>query len=149
VVDEPYTCEYKIEHLIEGKLIRIDFKLGFKIDQKISVLFRKVVEDLVKNNEVDITSHYTSLNKYKIVGDFRFVVLEKIVSRSNNLSFLEKVTLDFYSMLKHFSLSEEKGFGLDLSFVTLEKVPLMVSDNENFTLKRISYAAPNSKSHVS
>ena len=149
VVDEPYTCEYKIEHLIKGKLIRIDFKLGFRIEQKISVLFRKVVEDLVQNNEVDITSHYTSLNKYKIVGDFRFVVLEKILSRSNNLSFYDKITLDFYSLLKHFSLSEEKGFGLDLSFVTLEKVPLMVTDNEKVTLKRISYAAPNSDAHVS
>ena len=149
VVDEPYTCEYKIEHLIKGKLIRIDFKLGFRIEQKISVLFRKVVEDLVQNHEVDITSHYTSLNKYKIVGDFRFVVLEKILSRSNNLSFYEKITLDIYSLLKHFSLSEEKGFGLDLSFVTLEKVPLMVTDNEKVTLKRISYAAPNSDAHVS
>ena len=149
VVDEPYTCDYKIEHLIEGKLIRIDFKLGFRIEQKISVLFRKVVEDLVKNNEVDITSHYTSLNKYKIVGDFRFVILEKIISQSNNFSFWEKLTLYFYTMLKRFSLSEEKGFGLDLSFVTLEKVPLMVTENENVTLKRISYTTPNSKSSVS
>lgn len=148
VVDEPYTCEYKIDHLIDGKLIRIDFKLGFRIEQKISVLFRKVVEDLVKNNEVDITSHYKSLNKHKIIGDFRFVVLEKIISRSNNFSFWEKVTLDFYSMLKHFSLSEEKGFGLDLSFVTLEKVPLMVTDNEKFTLKRVNYST-QADTHVS
>ncbi|MDA9555819.1 KUP/HAK/KT family potassium transporter, partial [Pelobium sp.] len=137
VVDEPYRCDYKIDHLIDGKLIRIDFKLGFRIEQKISVLFRKVVEDLVQNNEVDITSRYESLHKHNIVGDFRFVVLEKVLSRSNNLSFWEKVTLDYYFMLKHFSLSEEKGFGLDLSFVTLEKVPLMVTDNEKITLNRI------------
>ncbi len=137
VVDEPYRCDYKIDHLIDKKLIRIDFKLGFRIEQKISVLFRKVVEDLVENDEVDITSHYHSLNKYKIVGDFRFVVLEKILSRSNKLSFWEKLTLDFYFLLKHLSLSEEKGFGLDLSFVTLEKVPLMVTDNDPTNLVRI------------
>jgi KUP system potassium uptake protein len=137
VVDEPYRCDYKIDHLIDGKLVRIDFKLGFRIEQKISVLFRKVVEDLVQNNEVDITSRYASLHKHNIVGDFRFVVLEKILSRSNNLSFWEKITLDFYFLLKHFSLSEEKGFGLDLSFVTLEKVPLMVTDNEKVVLNRI------------
>lgn len=137
VVDEPYRCDYKIDHLIDKKLIRVDFKLGFRIEQKISVLFRKVVEDLVKNDEVDITSHYKSLNKFKIVGDFRFVVLEKTLSRSNNLSFWDKITLDYYFLLKHFSLSEEKGFGLDLSFVTLEKVPLMVSENDNFELSRV------------
>lgn len=137
VVDEPYETNYKIEHLIPGKLIRIDFKLGFRIEQKISVLFRKVVEDLVKNNEVDITSRYNSLSKFNMIGDFRFVVLEKILSRSNKLSFWDKVTLDYYFILKHFSLSEEKGFGLDLSFVSLEKVPLMVSEYDNVQLVRL------------
>jgi KUP system potassium uptake protein len=139
VVDEPYTSEYKVAHLVDGKLIRIDFKLGFRVEQKISVLFRKVVEDLVKNNEVDITSHYKSLNKYKIVGDFKFVVLEKTLSRSNNLSFRERLIMDYYFYLKKVSLSEEKGFGLDLSFVTLEKVPLMVtSESDKIQITRIS-----------
>lgn len=139
VVDEPYTSEYKVAHLVDGKLIRIDFKLGFRVEQKISVLFRKVVEELVKNNEVDITSHYKSLNKYKIVGDFKFVVLEKTLSRSNNLSFRERLIMDYYFYLKKVSLSEEKGFGLDLSFVTLEKVPLMVTSESNkIQITRIS-----------
>jgi KUP system potassium uptake protein len=138
VVDEPYRCEYKVEHLVEGKLIRIDFKLGFRIEQKISALFRKVVEDLVKNDEVDITSHYKSLNKHKIVGDFRFVVLEKTLSRANNLSFWDKLIMGYYFNLKKVSLSEEKGFGLDLSFVTLEKVPLMVTQTEKIEITRIN-----------
>ncbi|MRX45867.1 KUP/HAK/KT family potassium transporter [Pedobacter puniceum] len=138
VVDEPYRCEYKVEHLVEGKLIRIDFKLGFRIEQKISALFRKVVEDLVKNDEVDITSHYKSLNKHKIVGDFRFVVLEKTLSRANNLSFWDKLIMGYYFNLKKVSLSEEKGFGLDLSFVTLEKVPLMVTQTEKIDIVRIN-----------
>lgn len=137
VVDEPYRCDYKVDHLIDGKLIRIDFKLGFRIEQKISVLFRKAVEDLVANNEVDITSRYESLHKHNVVGDFRFVVLEKVVSDSNMLSFWDKLILDYYFLLKHLSLSEERGFGLDLSFVTLEKVPLMVSQNKKFELNRI------------
>ena len=138
VVDEPYRCEYKVEHLIAGKLIRIDFKLGFRVEQKINVLFRKVVEDLVKNNEIDITSHYTSLKKHKIVGDFKFVILEKTLSRSNNLTFWEKIVMAIYFHLKKVSLSEERGFGLDLSFVTLEKVPLMVGTPDNVTITRIS-----------
>jgi len=142
VVDEPYRCDYKVDHLIDGKLIRIDFKLGFRIEQKISVLFRKAVEDLVANNEVDITSRYESLHKHNVVGDFRFVVLEKVVSDSNMLSFWDKLILDYYFLLKHLSLSEERGFGLDLSFVTLEKVPLMVSQNKKFELNRIDNPKP-------
>jgi KUP system potassium uptake protein len=65
------------------------------------------------------------------------VVLEKVISRANKFSFWEKITLDYYLLLKHFSLSEERGFGLDLSFVSVEKVPLMVTDNEQITLERI------------
>ncbi len=137
VTEEPHTLEYKVEFLIPGKLIRIDFRLGFRIEQRINILFRMVVEELVKNGEVDITSKYESLNRHQIVGDFRFVVLEKIMSKANKLSFKERLIMDYYFLLKHLSLSEERGFGLDLSFVTVEKVPLVVSYHENVQLRRI------------
>lgn len=137
VTDEPFTRDYKVESLIPNKLIRIDFKLGFRVEQQINVLFRKVVEELVKNGEVDITSKYTSLNKYKIVGDFRFVVLEKVLAKSNVLSFRDKFIMDYYFILKKFSLSEERGFGLDISFVTIERVPLMISYQDTSELTRM------------
>jgi KUP system potassium uptake protein len=137
VLDEPYRKEYEVDVLVPNKLIRIDFKLGFRIEQQINLLFRRVVEDLVKNGEVDITSKYQSLNKHKIVGDFRFVVIEKVLSRSHNLSFYEKAIMAFYTYLKKISLSEERGFGLDLSFVTIEKVPLMLAAPESVEITRI------------
>ncbi len=137
VTDEPFTRDYKVEFLVPNKLIRIDFKLGFRVEQQINVLFRKVVEELVRNNEVDITSKYTSLNKYKIIGDFRFVVLEKVLSRSNVLSFIDKFIMDYYFILKKFSLSEERGFGLDISFVTIERVPLIISTQDTSELTRV------------
>lgn len=137
VMDEPHICEYEVDFLVPNKLIRVDFKLGFRVDQGVNLLFRKVVEDMVKNGEVDITSQYKSLNKHKIVGDFRFIVLEKIFSRSNNLSFYEKFIMNYYFLLKKGSLSEERNFGLDLSFVTVERVPLMLADPETVQLRRI------------
>jgi KUP system potassium uptake protein len=137
VMDEPYTREYRVDFLVPNKVIRIDFKLGFRVEQQINLLFRKVVEDLVKKGEVEIMSKYKSLNKHKIVGDFRFVVIEKVLSRSHGLSFYESLVMDIYKQLKHFSLSEERGFGLDLSFVTVEKVPLMLSIPEEVVLTRM------------
>jgi KUP system potassium uptake protein len=138
VTEEPHTLEYKVNFLVPGKLIRIDFRLGFRIEQRINILFRLVVEELVKKGEVDITSQYDSLNKRQIVGDFRFVVLEKVMSKANRLTLKERLIMDYYFLLKHLSLSEERGFGLDLSFVTVEKVPLVVSYNENIQLKRLN-----------
>ncbi|MFD0793527.1 KUP/HAK/KT family potassium transporter [Mucilaginibacter litoreus] len=137
VVDEPYKREYEVDVLVPGKLIRIDFKLGFRVEQQINLLFRKVVEDLVKNGEIDITSKYKSLNKHKIVGDFRFVVIEKVLSRSHNLSFYEKFIMFIYVQLKKISLSEERNFGLDLSFVTVEKVPLMLTSPDSVKITRV------------
>jgi KUP system potassium uptake protein len=137
VVDEPYKKEYEVDFLVPNKVIRIDFKLGFRVEQQINLLFRKVVEDLVKKGEVDITSTYKSLNKHKIVGDFRFVVIEKVLSRSHNLSFYESFVMGYYKMLKRVSLSEERGFGLDLSFVTVEKVPLMLAAPDTVEIHRV------------
>ena len=39
--------------------------------------------------------------------------------------------------LKEISLSEERGFGLDPSNVTVEKFPLIVSPVRNLSLKRL------------
>jgi len=42
-----------------------------------------------------------------------------------------------YVYLKKVSLSEERGFGLDLSFVTVEKVPLMLAAPETVEIHRM------------
>lgn len=137
VVDEPFTREYKVEFLIPGKLIRIDFKLGFRVEQRVNLLYRKVIEELVKNGEVDITSQYTSLNKHKIAGDFRFVLLEKHLSKFSKLSLYERTIMDYYFILKRLSLSEERSFGLDSSYVDVEKVPLIFVTPDDIELTRL------------
>ncbi|MCW3103398.1 MAG: potassium transporter Kup [Bacteroidetes bacterium] len=136
VVDEPYRMEYKVSEFIHDDVIRIDFRLGFRVAPRVNLMFRKVVEDMVRNKEVDITSRYKSLNKNNIIGDFRFIVIEKFLSYENELPIREKVILDIYSFLKHFSLSEEKAFGLDTSSVTVEAVPLIIAPTKELHLKR-------------
>jgi len=137
VVDQPYTLEYKVRTMMDDDVIRVDFKLGFRVEQKINLFFRKVVEDLVNNKEVDFISRYNSLNKRNLIGDFRFVVLEKHLSNDNDLNTLEQFTMDWYFFLKNISLSETSAFGLDTSSVTIEKVPMVISPMEAFQLKRI------------
>ncbi len=137
VMDEPYTMEYKVTELIKGNIIRIDFRLGFRVEPRINLMFRKVVEDMVKNFEVDITSRYESLGRKNLIGDFRFVVMEKFLSYENELPFYEKIILDLYFFFKRISLSEERAFGLDTSSVTIEKVPLVVNPIGDVNLKRI------------
>jgi KUP system potassium uptake protein len=136
-VDEPYTAEYSVDHIIPNDIIRVEFRLGFRIEPKISLMFRKVVEDLVNNREVNVTSRYESLERNNVVGDFQVIVMEKYLSQDNELPFFERVVMKLYFWLKELSLSEERGFGLDPSNVTIEKFPLIVSPVPNFNLKRI------------
>jgi KUP system potassium uptake protein len=137
-LDDPYTTEYKVTHIIPNDIIRIDFRLGFRIQPRINLLFRKVVEDLVANNEVNITSRYESLEKNNITGDFSFVVMEKYLSQDNELPFFERLIMKLHFGLKEISLSEEKGFGLDTSNVVVEKFPLIVSPVARLRINRIT-----------
>lgn len=137
VKDEPYRMEYKVNHIAEDDIIRIDFKLGFRIAPRINLMFRKVVEDLVNNKEVDIRSRYESLNRNNISGDFKFVVVEKYLSYDNEMPFFEKVIMEIYFFLKNFSLSEARAFGLDSSSVKVEKFPMIFRAPKLMNLKRI------------
>jgi KUP system potassium uptake protein len=143
VIDEPYTCEYSVEHIIPNDIIRVEFRLGFRMEQRINLMFRKVVEDLVTNKEVNITSRYESLEKNNVVGDFQFIVLEKYLSQDNELPITERVIMKLYFWLKEISLGEERGFGLDPSNVTVEKFPLIVAPVSNLNLKRIYFEGPD------
>lgn len=137
VLDEPYTCEYNVEHIIPNDIIRVEFRLGFRMEQRINLMFRKVVEDLVNNKEVNITSRYESLEKNNVAGDFQFVVLEKYLSQDNELPFFERIIMKLYFWLKEISLGEERGFGLDPSNVSIEKFPLIVAPVADLKLKRV------------
>ncbi|MBC6698763.1 KUP/HAK/KT family potassium transporter [Hymenobacter puniceus] len=136
--DEPYTMEYKVVELAPDDAFRITFRLGFRVEQRINLYFRKVVEDLVRNKEVDITSRYESLSKQHVTGDFRFVVLEKFLSVENEFPWVEKLVMQAYFYIKQFIASEDKYFGLDTSSVKVEKVPLVITPVHDVALKRIS-----------
>jgi KUP system potassium uptake protein len=135
--DEPYTLEYSVEELADDKVIRVEFKLGFRIQPRINVLFRKVVEDMVAKREINITSRYPSLSEHHLPADFQFVIMEKFLSYNNNFSVSEGFILNSYFFIKHLAQSEAKAFGLDTSETRIEKIPLVVNPLVDLNLKRI------------
>ncbi|MEO7444563.1 MAG: KUP/HAK/KT family potassium transporter [Ferruginibacter sp.] len=136
-LDDPYTSTYTVEHIIPNDIIRVEFRLGFRIAPRINLMFKKVVEDLVANREVNITSRYESQQRNNMVGDFEFIVMEKFLSQDNELPFFETMVMKAYFWLKKFSVSEEKGFGLEQSNVIVEKFPLVVAPVSKLKMERI------------
>jgi KUP system potassium uptake protein len=136
-LDDPYTCDYRVEHIIPNDIIRVDFKLGFRIQPRVNILFQQVVEELALKREIHISTRYETLERNRATGDFQFIVLEKYLSQDNELPFFERVIMKFYFWLKEISLSEEKGFSLDQSNVTVEKFPLIIGEVNRLPLRRL------------
>ncbi|MCC6683585.1 MAG: KUP/HAK/KT family potassium transporter [Bacteroidia bacterium] len=137
LTDEPYTMQYSVDILVPQKVVRVEFRLGFRIEPRINVYLRKVIEEMVERDEVNVMSRYDSLKKYNIMGDFRFVVIDRIFNYDVEQSAWEKFIMRFYFILKELGLSEEKAFGLDTSNVKVEKVPLTIPRPRNLSIKRV------------
>lgn len=135
--DDPYIADYTVDTIVPNEVIRIEIRLGFRMEPRINLMFKKVVQDMVANKEVNITSRYDSLQKNNVVGDFQFIVLEKFLSQDNELPIFEKLIMKLYFWIKKTSLSEERGFGLEQSNVTVEKFPLIVAPVRKLKLKRV------------
>jgi KUP system potassium uptake protein len=136
-LDDPFTSEYTVDVIIPNEVVRIEFRLGFRMEPHINLMFRHVVENMVANREINIISRYESLQRNNVVGDFEFIVMEKFLSRDNELPFFEKLIMKLHFWIKDKSLSEERGFGLEQSNVTVEKFPLIVAPVSKLKLKRI------------
>ena len=136
-VDEPYTCEYSIKEIIPNEVIRVEFSLGFRVQPRTNLMFRKVLEDLVKEGKIAVNSKYETMQRLNPVGDVQFIVMEKFLSSDNELPLLEQFIMRTQFWIKDKSLSEEKGFGLDQSNVTIEKFPLIVAPLSKLNLKHV------------
>ncbi|MEI7595251.1 MAG: KUP/HAK/KT family potassium transporter [Bacteroidota bacterium] len=137
IVDEPYSSEYKVTKMVDQKVIRIDFKIGFRVEPRINYFFRQVCQDMVQKNEIDILSRYESLRKNNLQGDFRFVVIDRIQNFDFDFKPYDQFIMDLYDVLKRFGITEIKALGLDTSNIVVEKVPLIMSSNDNICLSRV------------
>ena len=136
VADEPYTKEFMVKELIPDVLFRIDFNIGFKINPRINRFFNHVLSDMIKNGEVDITSKYYSLSKHNVPGDFRFIIIDRVLTVDTELKTMERFIMNAYDVVKKFSLNSINAYGLDTSNVLVEQVPLGITPLQDQELKR-------------
>ncbi len=136
ILDEPHVLEYKVKHIIRGRLIKIDFKIGFKVQPRLNLFFRQVLEEMSRNNEIDLKSHYDSLRQFNISSDFRFVVIDRIQNYDFDFPPREQFIMDLYDIFKRFGISDVRSLGLDTSNVTVETVPLYIDRETPVLLTR-------------
>jgi KUP system potassium uptake protein len=136
VDDAPYTLSYST-HIIEPEdLIYIRFKLGFRVVPRLNLFFKQIVNEMIANKEVNLEKNYCSIDDHGTCGDFRFVVMKSFLSFENELSFWKNIMMKIYFILDKISLPDPQAFGLDYNNVVIEKVPLIVQQNDRVNLVR-------------
>lgn len=137
ISSEPFGASYKVDTIIPGRAFFVRLKFGFKVEHKVNLMFRKVVEEMVANGEVDELSHYPSLRKHNMPADFKFILLNSRVAIDDALTPYEQFLVKGYRLIKKMSLSTAEDFGLELTNVEEETVPIKIKKSSNIILERI------------
>lgn len=134
--NDPYTMTYNVTELVDDKVIKVNLNIGFRIQPKTELLFKKIVQDLVQCKELNLHIRPDGSTKYNSEPDFKFIVIEKFLSVENEFKIRDSILLNSYYYLKHMGISDEKAFGLDKSDVIIEDVPLVYQPAAPFELNR-------------
>lgn len=137
VTDNPYDAEYEIETFGTSYIVKVQLRLGFRVDQRLNVYLRQISTDLVKSGEIEIQSRNYTIMPDRRVGDFRFTMIVEQLSYETNLSFWDAFLYKTKLFIKRFTVSPTKWFGLETSDVDIENVPLFLGGYNNTTLKRV------------
>jgi KUP system potassium uptake protein len=135
-VDSPYTSKYSVDTIIPKKCFFVRIKLGFKADHRVNLLFNRVLHDMAENAEIDLVSHYDSLNRHSMPADFKFIILHSLASVDSEISSFDNLIITGYRFIKRHSLSTEEIYGLELANVEVESVPIMVGPPAKVHIKR-------------
>jgi KUP system potassium uptake protein len=135
--DDPHTLEYSVDHLIPGVLIRVEIRLGFKVQPRINLLFNEIVAELVSSKEIDPLSSYPALKKHEVAADFRFIIIHRLQNFDYNFPGNEQLIMDQYAVLAKMALPDIKNYGLDPGNVMIEEVPLLIPMFDDLLFKRV------------
>ena len=136
--DEPDRMDYKVTHIIPGILIRVDFHIGFKVEPKINLFFREVLEDMTESGEIKLESSYDSLKKHQIPADFRFILIDRVMPRDYKLSNLDTLTLTLHSFSRLICISDVRALQLDTVNTIEEKVPITIDQPVGRRIRRMA-----------
>ena len=137
-LETPNTFEYVVHHMIPGVLIKVDFRLGFKIERKINLYFREVIEDMVKSNEISMVSQYESLKAHNIPADCLYVNLDRILISDYKLPLNQSFIMGLHNFIRKISINDVKALGLDSSNVIEEKVPIVIEQQLKKRIMRVN-----------
>lgn len=135
--EHPYTLAYDVSELVDDTVIKINLHIGFRVQPRTELFFKKIVQELVANKELNLHLRPDGSTRFNAEPDFRFVVIRRFLSVENEFAVREGLLLNAYFFLKRLGQRDEKAFGIDKSDVLTEDVPLIYQQATCHELKRI------------
>lgn len=124
--EEPYTLSYDVTEPVDDKVIKVTIHIGFRVQPRTGMYFDRILEELVRNKELDLHNRPNGATPYNPEPDLRFVVIEKFLSVENEFALREGILLNAYFFLKRHGQRDVDAFGLDRSEVVVEAIPMLI-----------------------
>lgn len=137
VVDGPYAAYYTVENFDSDFVIRVQLKLGFRVEQDINVFLKQIAKELIAKGELAQQKRKYSAKTGRKLGDFCFVIIKDELSTEADLTNWQRSIMQSKLFIKHFTTSPEHWFGLEYSDVQTENVPLYLSKKKVIKIRKI------------
>ena len=136
VTDEPYTMEYRVKTLEPNDIYHLTISLGFRIEPRVDLIFRTILEQLIVSGELKLQVSGDSRYSQTKTGDYKLILDHSYLSYDNELPAWKSFLLKAYYTIKKIAVREEENFGLEANNVLVEHYPVVVSPVAKLWLKR-------------
>lgn len=136
VTNEPFTAEYAVNTYGTKNVINVQLYLGFKQQQKVNVYLRQIVHDLIKDGTIESQPQEYTTTPGRDVGDFKFVIVNDVISPQTQLNTYEKWLVESRVWLQNLSSNPAVWFGLEYADTVVERVPLILGSQNIKSIQR-------------
>ena len=136
VTNEPFTVEYAINTYGTKNVINVQLYLGFKQQQKVNVYLRQIVHELIKDGTIESQPQEYTTTPGRDVGDFKFVIVNDVISPQTQLNTYEKWLVESRVWLQNLSSNPAVWFGLEYADTVVERVPLILGSQNIKSIQR-------------
>lgn len=137
VTDQPYTREYTVENFETDYIFKIQLRLGFKVDQRVNVYLRQIVEELIDSNELPSQEPKYSIYGSGEVGSFQFCLIRKLLIPESDITPAGRAAVSLKYAIRRVAGSSARWYGLENSALILEYVPLFIKMKNLRPLRRV------------
>ncbi len=137
-MDDPYVMNYSVDTFGTDYIFRVQFYLGYKVNQKVNIYIRQVVQDLLESGELPEQDKRHSIYGPSPVGSFKFCMIRKMMPVEGEVSSIDNLLLKSKYFIRRVVGSPAKWYGLETASIIVEYVPLFLPRKEKFKrLERI------------